>query len=229
MADPVHTEAHVVRPRPDDTPPRNRVIATYTVLAVITLAGLKFVFDSYMDTSRRAVRAEHISDSHTAETLDAYREQQAQRLSGGAMPIERAVQELGRRGRSAFPLIRPTPSEDLDPMRGWTQLPRELPAGAEPVVAPEAAAPEAAAPEAAAPEAAAPEATAVPPEGVPAPPPAAPTAPAVVPAEPAAGEVGAVAPAGVPAVRARRPAPTRPAAEAAPAAEAPAAEAPPSE
>jgi hypothetical protein len=111
--------------RPDDTPPRNRVIFSYTMLGVITLVGLKFVFDSYLDSSRRDVRRDHIEASHTQVVLDAYRAEQRLRLSGGPMPIDRAIQEIGRRGRTAFPQLRPMPSEDREPLIGWAQLPRE--------------------------------------------------------------------------------------------------------
>lgn len=121
------------RPRPDDTPPRNRVIAAYTALAVMTLIGLKFVFDSYLDASRRSVRTEQLRTSQATAALEEYRERQRERLAGGAMPIERAMSELARRGRNAFPLIRPAPSQDLDPLRGWAQLPRE-PAAAGPTL-----------------------------------------------------------------------------------------------
>ncbi|AKF06456.1 hypothetical protein [Sandaracinus amylolyticus] len=207
------TPTHAVpatRPRPDDTPPRNRVIFTYTVLAVITLIGLKYVFDSYMDVSRRDRRRENIEESRTTAELAEYRESQREALRGGAMPVDRAIDELGRRGRGAFPLIRPAASQDLDPLRGWQQLPRELPAALAPAAAPT------------------PEATpveAVPAEGEPG------TVPAdgATPTEGAAPAEGAAAAEGAaPAEGAAAPAPA-PAAEAAaaPAEAAPAAEAAP--
>ena len=119
---------HHSRPRPDDSPPSIRIIVGYSLLSVLILVGLKFGFDSYLDQSRIRVRGSHIAESHTVATLDEYREQQRSQLTGGAMPIDRAVQELGRRGRNAFPLVRPGDSYDLDPLRGWSQLPREVPA-----------------------------------------------------------------------------------------------------
>nr|MDQ3032913.1 hypothetical protein [Myxococcota bacterium] len=123
----LHDHSATGRPRPDDTPPRNRVIMTYTVLAVITLVGLSFVFDSYIDVSRRGVRREHLAESQAGLVLEAYREEQYERLARGPMPIERAMEELVRRDRRALPLIRPTASDDQGPLQGWTQLPRAYP------------------------------------------------------------------------------------------------------
>ena len=120
------------RPRPDDSPPQLRIIVGYSIFAVLCLVGLKFGFDSYLDTSRISVRRLHLAGSHTVAALEEYRDAQRSKLGGGAMPVERAVQELGRRGRGAFPLIRPVESTDLDPLRGWSQLPREVPASALP-------------------------------------------------------------------------------------------------
>jgi len=120
------------RPRPDDSPPRLRMIVGYSVFSILCLVGLKFSFDSYLDTSRIAVRRLHLTGSHTVAALEEYRDAQRSELGGGAMPVDRAIQELGRRGRGAFPLIRPVESTDLDPLRGWSQLPREVPASALP-------------------------------------------------------------------------------------------------
>jgi hypothetical protein len=125
--------------RPDDTPPRNRVIFGYTVLTVVTLIALKFVFDSYLDVSRTATRREHIADSRASRALAEYRRRERERLESGSMPVERAMRELGRRGRLAFPLIRPTESTDRAARVGWQQLPRtEAPAPAGGAAAPPA-------------------------------------------------------------------------------------------
>jgi hypothetical protein len=86
------------RPRPDDTPPRNSVIAVYTLMAVIALVALRFVFDSYMDLNRAHVRHENIASSRTSASLAEYREDQARRLASGALPIDRAIRDLGRGG-----------------------------------------------------------------------------------------------------------------------------------
>ena len=126
------SQPHHDRPRPDDSPPRLQIIVGYSIFAILCLVGLKFGFDSYLDTSRIAVRRLHLAGSHTVASLEEYRDEQRSKLGGGAMPVERAIQELGRRGRGGFPLIRPVESTDLDPLRGWSQLPREVPASALP-------------------------------------------------------------------------------------------------
>ena len=118
------THAHE-KLRGDDTPPRNNAILIYTILSVATLFGLSFGFHSYLDASRRHARTTHLADSETSRTLDAYREQSADRLAHGAMSIDAAIAQLGRRGRLAFPQIRPEQSDDRGAMEGWTRRPRE--------------------------------------------------------------------------------------------------------
>lgn len=125
MAHPeTESTAATARPRPDDTPPRNRVIFAYTVMSVIALIALGFLFDSYMDISRGAFRRVNIERSRTSQILEDYRDGQRAALERGRMPITRAISELARQDRRAFPLIRPTASDDQGPLEGWNQLPR---------------------------------------------------------------------------------------------------------
>jgi hypothetical protein len=109
------------KPRPDDSPPRNGVILFYTVLAVLTLVGLKFVMDSFHDSSRLAIQAQHLERSRSSQVLAEYREQVSQALGEGEMPIDRAMQELAQRGRGAFPQVRPFPSTDRGALEGWNR------------------------------------------------------------------------------------------------------------
>jgi hypothetical protein len=113
--------SHSAKPRPDDTPPRNGVIFFYTVLAVLTLIGLKFVMDSFLDTTRRAVRAQHLEESVASEALAQHREASQEALRSGDMPIDQAMQQLAERGRGAFPQIRPFASADQGAREGWNR------------------------------------------------------------------------------------------------------------
>ncbi len=147
----------------DDTPPRNRLIALYTALAVVTLLALKPAFDAYYDRMHSAAAAQVLEIGQDLAPLEQVRGEWA----GRDEAIERGMQQLAERGRLGIPAISPSSEGEmnLDPLRGWGQLPREVrlpspqPAPAPPPQ-PEAPEPEAPAPEAAAPEAAAPEAAA---------------------------------------------------------------------
>lgn len=121
------------KPMPDNTPPRNGVIFFYTVLVVITLVGLKFVMDSFLDSSRRAIRAQHLEESHASEILAQHREATREALGSGDMPIEQAMQQLAERGRGAFPQIRPFASADQGAREGWNRRgPAAAPVSPEP-------------------------------------------------------------------------------------------------
>jgi hypothetical protein len=43
------------------------------------------------------------------------------------MPIDKAMQQLATRGRTAIPDIMPTMSRDVAPLQGWTKMPAEVP------------------------------------------------------------------------------------------------------
>lgn len=107
---------------PDDSPPRNAVIAFYTVAAVVLLFSLRYVFISYFDTSQRAAHSHNIAQSRRTAELADYRRSQREILSGGALPIETAIQNLASGRRDRFALIAPQPSTDQDPIRGWSAL-----------------------------------------------------------------------------------------------------------
>lgn len=106
---------------PDDSPPQNRLIFLYTVLAVCTLVGLKFVFDSYLDSTRRGMHEERIEHSLTSERLAAHREEVREQLNSGDMPIDEAMSQLAERGRGAFPQVRPFASSDEGARIGWNR------------------------------------------------------------------------------------------------------------
>lgn len=152
--------------RPDDTPPQNGIILVSSVLAVLTLFSLKFVFDSYLDASNLHVRRDHIAESHASEVLTEYRATAQDQLRGGQMPIADAMEQIATRGRAAFPQIRPVADTTTAAREGWSAMP---------VVAGEAA-PHAQVVEEPAP-APAPAPEAVPADGAPAPSEGAPEAP----------------------------------------------------
>jgi len=105
----------------DNTPPRLRLIATIAVIAVITLVGLNFVFESYYAYMVDEARREKLAPTRDKEAASAA---EAAALAGGKMPIGQAMAGLaGRRGD----LVEPKPSEDMGAMTGWSKLPKQLP------------------------------------------------------------------------------------------------------
>ncbi|MFO0680615.1 MAG: hypothetical protein U0234_01125 [Sandaracinus sp.] len=134
------------KPRPDDTPPQNGIILVSAVLVVLTLFSLKYVFDSYLDTSNLGVRRAHIAESHASEVLADYRATSQDQLRGGQMPISDAMEQLATRGRSAFVQIRPVADTTTAAREGWSAMPvtaGEPAPHAQAVAEPEAPAPEA--------------------------------------------------------------------------------------
>jgi hypothetical protein len=124
------------KPRPDDSQPRNGLIFFYTVLVVVSLVCLKFIMDSFLDSSRQTIRAQHLERSRSSQLLEEHREEATRALTEGEMPIARAMQELAQRGRGAFPQVRPFPSTDRGALEGWNlRAPAEAPVTPEPSVA----------------------------------------------------------------------------------------------
>jgi hypothetical protein len=100
----------------DKTPERNRLIFFYTVLSVVTLAALGFVFDSYFVIETERLVTKNVRELPATERVELATEQR-ERLTSGPVPIDRAMQMLARDGRA--PAVRPEPSRDLAPLEGW--------------------------------------------------------------------------------------------------------------
>ncbi|MBN8613768.1 MAG: hypothetical protein J0L92_24440 [Deltaproteobacteria bacterium] len=133
-----HEESHQPairdgKPLPDDSPPQNTLIFVYAMLAVASLVGLKFVFDSFLESSRRETRAGHLEESRSSEALAEHRDEVREALEGGEMPIDRAITQLAERGRGAFPQVRPYASGDRGAREGWNRrAPAQAPLTPEP-------------------------------------------------------------------------------------------------
>lgn len=128
-------DVHSARPRPDDSPPQNRLIFFYAVLVVSTLIGLKFVMDSFLDASRRDVQRSHLVSSVSNERLAEHRARERDALHAGPRRIDDVIREIAQRGRGAYPQIRPYPSTDRGALEGWNRRgPAEAPPVPEPAV-----------------------------------------------------------------------------------------------
>ncbi|MBK8168846.1 MAG: hypothetical protein IPK60_00710 [Sandaracinaceae bacterium] len=134
-----------VKATTDQSPPRNGAIAFYSVLTVVSLVGLKFVFDSYFHMMIDNVRAERaavallplcapgaaasdvgVSCRRTTSSMDQLqhmRARETEMLAGGhgATAIDTAMQALAQNRQN--PAVVPQPSSEMAPIKGWTNIP----------------------------------------------------------------------------------------------------------
>lgn len=126
----------------DNTPPRNGLIAFYTALAVVSLIAIKPAFDSYYDRMLGSAVADRLATYDDLEVRAATEADWNRRLcrheelaqlepdqrSCTGSPITETMARLAGQGRRAIPQIRPevTQPMNLDPLRGWAELPQEV-------------------------------------------------------------------------------------------------------
>jgi hypothetical protein len=82
----------------------------------VTLFVAQQVYASYIDVN---VVHGHWADAPRDAKIVAMREAEQKALSGGKLPIQRAIEQLGQRGRGASNKIAPMQSEDVSAMSGW--------------------------------------------------------------------------------------------------------------
>ena len=106
----------------DNTPPSNSMIFKYAMLAVVALVLLKPLFDLYFDHMFRA-RQQALVDANPPSELIAQHKWEDKALTGGALPIDRAINALSRDQRTGTSVIAPQPSTDFSAVTGWSKLP----------------------------------------------------------------------------------------------------------
>src|SRR5581483_12410168 len=94
----------------DDTPPKNRLIATLAFVSLCTLIALKFILTSYFN---EMVEADKQTKITKPEALYAARAEQQKNLTSSPVPIDQAMADL-EKGRPD--LIAPKQSEDTGPL-----------------------------------------------------------------------------------------------------------------
>ena len=105
----------------DNTPPRLKLIVTIAVITVITLIGIDFALRSYYgfmtdDAARRKLApTTGIDEQHKAE--------QAALTSAN---IDQSMAQLAKGSRTD--IVKPSQSEDMGPMTGWSKMPKHAPA-----------------------------------------------------------------------------------------------------
>lgn len=115
--------------RPADARPWNAWVLLMGVLTVLTLAALKPAFDAYYAGMLDRTVERHLATYDDLAVLEAANARAEAALGGGRLPIDRAMEQLATRGRLAFPAISPRPGaeQNLAALRGWGQMPQELP------------------------------------------------------------------------------------------------------
>ena len=112
----------------DNSAPKVRLLATIGLLSIFLLVGMKLVPDSYWSMTTEAYEKEMLTPN---SQIDDLRAKQRKDLEGSSIPITVAMKELASKGREgASANITPQQSEDLDPMRGWAKLKKEVTAPA---------------------------------------------------------------------------------------------------
>jgi hypothetical protein len=111
----------------DTTDPRVGLIFRIGLLSIGTLFVIHVGMTSYFDRMAKAEIYKKVG-SVQPEALMSLRADEKQRLSAGAMPIERSMQTLAAKGRmGAAPELAPSASKDVAPLQGWMQMPAEVP------------------------------------------------------------------------------------------------------
>ena len=105
----------------DDTPPKNRLIATLALVSLCTLVALKFILTSYFNKMVEMDKREKITKP---EELYAIRAEQNKNLTTSPIPIDKAMSDL-EHGRPD--LVLPKQSDDTGPLIGWAKTPKVLP------------------------------------------------------------------------------------------------------
>jgi hypothetical protein len=110
----------------DKSEPRTGLIFRIGLLAIILLLALRGALISYFNGMASA--EEERKFGHVVpEALNDLRADEKQRLSSGPVPVDKAMQEIVQRGRTADPDTMPSASRDLAPLQGWSKMPGEVP------------------------------------------------------------------------------------------------------
>jgi hypothetical protein len=111
----------------DKSEPKVGAIAQVGVVSIVALVLTHAALVAYFD---KASYDEEMRKVGTAppDALMSVRASERDRLSGGPMPIQQAMDKLAHAGRmSASPDIAPSVSHDNSPLEGWSKMPGLVP------------------------------------------------------------------------------------------------------
>jgi hypothetical protein len=111
----------------DKSEPKIGLIFSVGLLCIVTLFVVHAALTSYFNFALQGEELRKFGEVKPTALL-ALRAAEKERLSGGAMPIDKAMDQLAHMGRrNASPEIVPGPSKDLAPLAGWSKMPAEVP------------------------------------------------------------------------------------------------------
>lgn len=111
----------------DKSQPRVGLIFKIAAFSIATLIVVHAALVAYFDDVARAEEYRKFGDVKP-EALMSVRANERGRLGSGAVPIDKAMQQIAARGRNAAsPDIMPSASKDVAPLQGWSKMPAEVP------------------------------------------------------------------------------------------------------
>jgi hypothetical protein len=113
----------------DNTEPKSGLVLRLAVVSIVTVVAVRFLLLSYFESLMGEEYTAKVG-AYRSDTLAALKAEADKTLTGGPMPIEKAMGLVASRPRQELATIAPKPSDDLAPMIGWTQKPLAAPAPA---------------------------------------------------------------------------------------------------
>ena len=111
----------------DKSEPKIGLIFSVGLLCVVILVVVHAALTSYFNFALQGEELRKFGEVKPTALL-ALRAAEKDRLAAGAMPIDKAMEQVARQGRkNAPPEIAPGPSKDLAALTGWSKMPAEVP------------------------------------------------------------------------------------------------------
>ncbi len=111
----------------DDTRPKVRMLLTIGIVSLSFLFGVKFVLDSYYLTEVEGYEHTLLPPTKLLDETRAEQHAAIDNGQNGSIPVSVAMQTLAQKGRdNASTVITPQPSDDIDPLKGWSKLKRDV-------------------------------------------------------------------------------------------------------
>jgi hypothetical protein len=105
----------------DNTPPRLKLIITIAVITIITLVGIDFVLKSYY-----GFMTDDATHRKLAPTTALDEQRAAEKTALTSANIDQNIAQLAKGSRTD--IVKPTQSDDMGPMTGWSKSPKPAPA-----------------------------------------------------------------------------------------------------
>ena len=111
----------------DKTEPRVGLIFKVGLFCIVLLMAVHASLTSYFNFALQGEEQRKFGDIKPLALINL-RAAEKDRLNGGSMPIDKAMDQVAREGRkNAEAAIAPAQSKDVAPLSGWSKLPLEVP------------------------------------------------------------------------------------------------------